>query len=728
MWRKLLSTALLVGALAACTEFKDITCVTDADCVSNGVCEVIDGQGYCRKKPDVTEPDQCTPACQAYEACTTEGCKPRFSALKIKEPANGASLNGGSISIVAELTEQYATSAEWPALVFTAIRGGGGPAGSVPAPTRNGNTYTALWTVPNLDEQITVTAAYPEANLRDTVTVDVDTLAPTLTISFSNPPTRAPGSQGVQAEQRDQTPGYEGAFRRDEPVTVTVSSNDETVTKAELTVIGIGAGGAPGRAEPVVTVDLQPRTSCPSGQPVCGEKIVDLSVPEMSDFRGAMRFQASGQDRAGNSGTSAEAQLRVTRWKWAFEADGKIEGTPALGNLGLIYFGTNSGVRKGKAFGVDWMGGKKWTFDFDATPPPVPADNSGDVTGSLAVGALNGNEEYVYVAARGLSNSWLYALRSNGTEKSKCSYTGSIDISSAIAVGIVGGLETAVTIYNSSPQARIIRIRPDAPAGTECFETAASSIPRGISGAVALKDQNVFYGTADAMLTSYDISTDTNTARSGWPQSLATSARSLAVVADSIYGSVSDSGNPATGNIFKVSINGGNTAPVYPVAGASRVFNFAIGNGEVAYFGAESTASKDFYSLQLGASASATMIGSAVGTLRGAPVVGRNGNLYTVNTDGYVRAWAPSSPTPLWRVDLAQGAGDANISPTLDCLRSTSAEANSRLGVLYVAAEATLHAFIVDSPGMDPAAPWPKYQHDARNTGNPATPITNCQQ
>jgi hypothetical protein len=47
-------------------------------------------------------------------------------------------------------------------------------------------------------------------------------------------------------------------------------------------------------------------------------------------------------------------------------------------------------------------------------------------------------------------------------------------------------------------------------------------------------------------------------------------------------------------------------------------------------------------------------------------------------------------------------------------------------GVLYVPAGGKLYAFVVDSAGLDPDAPWPKYQHDARNTGNPATPITQC--
>ncbi|WP_232293384.1 hypothetical protein [Stigmatella aurantiaca] len=45
--------------------------------------------------------------------------------------------------------------------------------------------------------------------------------------------------------------------------------------------------------------------------------------------------------------------------------------------------------------------------------------------------------------------------------------------------------------------------------------------------------------------------------------------------------------------------------------------------------------------------------------------------------------------------------------------------------MVTVLGDRAYRAFIVDSPGMDPSAPWPKDQHDARNTGNPVTPIAN---
>jgi hypothetical protein len=49
------------------------------------------------------------------------------------------------------------------------------------------------------------------------------------------------------------------------------------------------------------------------------------------------------------------------------------------------------------------------------------------------------------------------------------------------------------------------------------------------------------------------------------------------------------------------------------------------------------------------------------------------------------------------------------------------------LGILYVGSvSGSLFAVVVDSAGLEPTSPWPKYQHDVRNTGNPTTPIQSC--
>jgi len=120
------------------------------------------------------------------------------------------------------------------------------------------------------------------------------------------------------------------------------------------------------------------------------------------------------------------------------------------------------------------------------------------------------------------------------------------------------------------------------------------------------------------------------------------------------------------------------------------------------------------------------------GSFPAAPVLGRQGILYTASYTGSVvgvgevSAWNATNLTNVWR--LSDSVGRTNASPTLDCARNADGTAVSAPhGVLYVPSiDGKLYAFVVDSRGLDPDAPWPKYQHDARNTGNPNTPISSC--
>ncbi|MBX5481033.1 MAG: hypothetical protein IRZ16_04165 [Myxococcaceae bacterium] len=70
--------------------------------------------------------------------------------------------------------------------------------------------------------------------------------------------------------------------------------------------------------------------------------------------------------------------------------------------------------------------------------------------------------------------------------------------------------------------------------------------------------------------------------------------------------------------------------------------------------------------------------------------------------------------------------GDIEASPNIDCTRdSTGAALKGLPGVLYVGSNSgNLYAFVVDSRGIDTSAPWPKYQHDPRNTGNADTDLS----
>jgi hypothetical protein len=120
-------------------------------------------------------------------------------------------------------------------------------------------------------------------------------------------------------------------------------------------------------------------------------------------------------------------------------------------------------------------------------------------------------------------------------------------------------------------------------------------------------------------------------------------------------------------------------------------------------------------------SALSTPATSAV--VRAAPLFGQGSLIYTVDQGGEVIAWN-AGLNPQWSTDL--GNLDIEASPTIDCTRDTvGAPIAGRPGVLYVASRTgTVDAIVVDSRGIDTTAPWPKYQHDPRNSGNSATPLT----
>ena len=244
-----------------------------------------------------------------------------------------------------------------------------------------------------------------------------------------------------------------------------------------------------------------------------------------------------------------------------------------------------------------------------------------------------------------------------------------------------------------------------------------------------MKDTSVFYGTTTAnpgpRVTSYMPSSQSAQPSSGWPQSLGQVTRGLALSGDRLYGSAASTDNPPREGVFRMSVpSGGTPVQVYPASGTSRVFNLSLGSNDIAYFGAETSVGADFVSLNLGSGSSEEVSGA--GVMRGAPVAGKNGRLYTLDTLGGVTAWTASPLARLWKLELSQELSSRDVSPTMDCRRDTSGNTVAGPGTLYIAAGTKLFALIVEEPGLDPSAPWPKYQHDVRNSGNPATPITAC--
>jgi len=113
--------------------------------------------------------------------------------------------------------------------------------------------------------------------------------------------------------------------------------------------------------------------------------------------------------------------------------------------------------------------------------------------------------------------------------------------------------------------------------------------------------------------------------------------------------------------------------------------------------------------------------GESVGLVRSVPLRGSDQVTYSLTTDGFIEARNGAFPV-VWSARLSETGGFQG-SPTIGCV----VENGSPNGIVYAGSDiGSLTAVVADSRGLDPTAPWPKYQHDIRNTGNPTTPIQSC--
>jgi hypothetical protein len=186
--------------------------------------------------------------------------------------------------------------------------------------------------------------------------------------------------------------------------------------------------------------------------------------------------------------------------------------------------------------------------------------------------------------------------------------------------------------------------------------------------------------------------------------------------------------------VFSVLAQDGSGFWSYPSSftNSRPVRQMVIGSGSTLVFGRDVSTGRDDMTWMnlLATKAGFTLTG--FGSWTAAPVLGANGFVYTASVRAMspdlpdVMAWSPDMRTMYWR--LHDSIGPVVGSPALDCARGPDGSASPLpVGTLYVPNEdGRLYAFVVDSRGLDSSAPWPKFQHDARNTGNPATPISSC--
>jgi hypothetical protein len=265
--------------------------------------------------------------------------------------------------------------------------------------------------------------------------------------------------------------------------------------------------------------------------------------------------------------------------------------------------------------------------------------------------------------------------------------------------------------------AKLVNIRPTASAADGICLVSDVTITQAYPSSVVAQFSDAFVGTAEGAVRAYKVLSGNWVANTTWGGGLGYSPVGnapvqLSFLASAVVGTTSLRG------VFSLEQDTGVLQGSSPDGGVEADPGGVIVFGGEYLFGGGIAPSPALYSspLSLGTAARIPISEALVGT----PVAGLGGLAYFATAGGSLESRSSAS-TQNWSGFLGGGESFAG-SPTIGCGPQGSAS-----GVLFVGSTSgNLFAVIVDSSGLDPSAPWPKYQHDVRNTGNPTTPIQSC--
>lgn len=740
--------ALLVGVLAACSELPGNTCRTDEECGAGRVCEL----QRCVVVGDAPEPQpdggQCDPACSTYEVCVAQGgapaCQSRYTALRFVRPPAGQLTDGGVVAVEVQLEPRSSGEQVFPPgseLDFRAEpQPDGGVGGTWAAVTGSGGTYSTQWQPPAGEGSYLLRVAQRDGGLSAQVQVAVDRTPPALAVSVV-PPTRPESDGGFEYAD----PGALQAWGRHQTARVVVESASADLEPGSASVVVRGSNGG------ADVTDLQlslGSTSCNTGVALCGSVDVPLWRPGLSGFRGSYAVEVTARDRAGNETRNTSASIPVTRWMWSFNAGAPISTTPAIGSNGTVYFGTRDS--NGVVFALEPIG-----LNGASTVVKRWERQLGAVESSLAVGEPGTGPERVYASANIGGGAALFALASgDGSTALRCPGTGVANGPSRTALTVLktrfsteADTETAVALADTEG---LLSVRPDSTNSNRQCPPGFIDAMGSSSGSLIAQGTNIYFfgsGGSGSRVFGYLFSTS-----SGWssisafnpPLSPLQVVGMAFISGDRLLAAGGITVPSPQGGLFSLNRADGSQGWQYPSPfdQALPVNQFVVGQvggQEVIFFGRELRAGgAELVALAVGGTAPLDSVSTSSTSIQSAPVLGApaasGGSpiLYTAATRtatagvGEVAAWSADGLDLLWR--LSDTVGRVEGSPTLDCARQADGTAaNVSYGVLYVpSTNGRLYAFTVDSPRLDTSAPWPKYQRDARNTGNLASPLSTC--
>ncbi len=222
-----------------------------------------------------------------------------------------------------------------------------------------------------------------------------DKTPPVFSLVVAPPPVRQATATLTEYDPGSPDGGAD-AFRRDESLSVTVTSTDHDVDAGSVKVTVYGVSGNLGTG---LNVPLAPCTpgSPEASNPFCRLGTVSLAPLPFEAFRAVVPLEVSGSDLSNNLG-KADAGVNVTRWKWRYSAGAPIYTTPAIADDGTVVFGTSDGG-SGSLYALTPSGAEKWK--------PVQL---GPIRRAPVIGARGWRtSQIVYVATASARPGTLYA-------------------------------------------------------------------------------------------------------------------------------------------------------------------------------------------------------------------------------------------------------------------------------------------------------------------------------
>jgi outer membrane protein assembly factor BamB len=347
---------------------------------------------------------------------------------------------------------------------------------------------------------------------------------------------------------------------------------------------------------------------------------------------------------------------------WKYETGGWIRTCPAINSEGNIYFGSDDG----SVYALSPSGNLLWEYP---------------TTGTIRSSPTIGSDGTVYF---GSGEGGLYALNSDGSLR----WQDTLDSNSLLASPAIGTngeiyvLENGLYKFTSS--------------GTKTL--LVDLVSGGYSSPAIASDATIYFGSNTGVV--YAVS---STGELKWSYRVLTSVESSPAIG-------------TDGTIYVANVQVGPT-PSYLHAinpDSTEKWRFAVA-GSIKSSPAIGTNGDIYVTTDFGYVFAITPEGeqrwlyfAGKGILQASPVIASDGTIYVGTVDSeynnYFSALDPESGEALWDYKVENYVFHATISPD---------------GVLYFAAGKYFYAIYIGQGLAN--SPWPKFQHDIRNTGNMST-------